>query len=149
MDKLIQQINSNFNQDIKLDKMREILENYTCDDWIKYVNFQTETYNKNIVYLNDNFKIIVISWKNGQESPIHDHPNNGCLMKVISGSLIETKFIKNDNDNSLHKSKVTIINTNEISYIEGNKILHKINTCEDSVSIHIYSPSNYVPQIIS
>ena len=41
---------------------------------------------------NELFEIIIISWNYNQKSPIHNHPENGCLMKILKGSLTEEKY---------------------------------------------------------
>ena len=117
----------------------ELLEKYVTKsiiDWRKYVIFNKYNYNKNIIYRNTIFEIIIISWLPGQYTSLHGHPENGCLMKVLYGTLNETLLI-----NKTYKE--TIINTNEVMFIKNNKhiISNVSNKC--SISIHIYSPPNY------
>ena len=33
------------------------------------------------------YDIYIISWKRSQRTKIHDHPIQGCLMKVLNGRL--------------------------------------------------------------
>jgi len=117
----------------------ELLEKYVTKsiiDWRKYVIFNKYNYNKNIIYRNTIFEIIIISWLPGQYTSLHGHPENGCLMKVLYGTLNETLLNKKT-------YKETMINTNEVMFIKNNKhiISNVSNKC--SISIHIYSPPNY------
>ena len=57
-----------------------------CNDWEQHVKFDDRTYCKNILYRDDHIECILIGWLPGQASPLHGHPENGCLMRVLSGS---------------------------------------------------------------
>ena len=106
-------------------------------NWRDYIIFNNYKYSKNIIYRNTIFEIIMISWLPGQNTRLHGHPKNGCLMKVLYGSLNEVTFINNK------KYTETKINTNDITFIKNNK--HIISNVSDKccISIHIYSPPNY------
>ena len=106
-------------------------------NWRDYIIFNNYKYSKNIIYRNTIFEIIMISWLPGQYTKLHEHPKNGCLMKVLYGTLNEILFSTNKTYTE------TKINTNEITFIKNNKhIISNIsNKC--SISIHIYSPPNY------
>ena len=49
----------------------------------KYKNFGDKTYQRNLVLKNTEVSIMILCWKPGQKSPIHNHPNQGCIMKII------------------------------------------------------------------
>jgi len=87
--------------------------------------------------------MIIICWNSNQSSKIHDHPDNGCLLKVLQGSLTEYNYKFNDND--LQIKNCNKLNVNDIGYQEGSTGLHKI--CNENnnkvISLHIYSPPNY------
>jgi hypothetical protein len=93
---------------------------------------QTKPYQKTLLFRNEHFDVYQINWTKNSETPIHCHPKNGCLLKVVSGLLEETKY----NDNEI----ISIYNKNDISYIDDSLGKHKIKALEDSISIHIYSP---------
>jgi hypothetical protein len=94
---------------------------------------QTKPYQKTLLFRNEHFDVYQINWTKNSETPIHCHPKNGCLLKVVSGVLEETKY---NNKEEI----VSIYNKNDISYIDDNLGKHKIKALEDSISIHIYSP---------
>jgi hypothetical protein len=96
---------------------------------------QTKPYQKTLLFRNEHFDVYQINWSIYSETPIHCHPKNGCLLKVVSGLLEETKY----ND----KEIVSIYNKNDISYIDDSIGKHKIKALEDSISIHIYSPPKF------
>jgi len=107
-------------------------------DWTKYAKIDENNYNKNCIYKDEDFEITVITWYKNQSTNMHKHPSNGCLMKVLLGSLTEQKFLS---DNSI---SINTLNTNDISYIHDKYAKHKIyNNNNLSVSLHIYSPPNF------
>jgi hypothetical protein len=58
---------------------------------------------------------------------------------VLSGSLKESLYTYN-----LIPQNETIINKNYVSFIDNHIGLHKIEALGYSVSLHIYSPPNYI-----
>jgi len=48
-------------------------------------------------------------------SPIHDHPCNGCWMRVLCGSVVETRYARDAATNKLK-------NTGECAAVEGDVI---------------------------
>lgn len=124
-----------------LSSLSDILLKYSGDDWKEHISLSNFSYNKKILYSNDVIDIVLISWNNNQSTKIHDHPDNGCLMRVMKGELIENIYT-----NDLTYLKKNILKKNNCSYLEKNYILHNISNCNDvSVSLHIYSPPNYKP----
>lgn len=107
---------------------------------------------------NDLFELILICWDKNQTSPIHNHPENGCILKVLQGELTEDVYVR-ENIDTLHSevldktylhTKTRINPTNSISYMCGDDVIHKIsntNLNEDemcqTVSLHIYSPPKF------
>ena len=134
----------------KLCQLRNLLEKYDGTDWLNYVEFNDTKYTRNIAFRNDFIDIMVICWNVRQSSGIHDHPDNGCLLKLLDGRLTEDIYMINDINNSSSKSfklvKTKQLDKNQISYIQGKSGLHCISNNDDivkTISLHIYSPSNY------
>ena len=144
------QLLTEFNNGKTLSQLHHILNQYDGNDWKNYVQFNDTKYNRIKIptLLSDNqiFEIIIICWKKDQQSQIHDHPENGCLLKLLDGKLQETKYKKYED--SLYPTDTNIFDLNEpnnTSYLCGKFGLHSIKALENSVSIHIYSPINYIP----
>lgn len=49
-------------------------------------------YTRNLVMECDLFTIICLVWNPDKESPIHDHPCDGCWVRVLEGNVQETVF---------------------------------------------------------
>jgi len=166
---LFDQIKNELEKGNSLCKLLSVLELYAGDDW-KQFGFSETSYKRNLINSCDLFELFVICWKPLQQSPIHDHPDSGCIAKVVQGSLEEKCYSllsnveKKENPESLknpeslenpENSKCKIIfqrtlKTGDMAYQQGKRGLHQIQNSslnENSVSIHIYSPPNYVPKI--
>ena len=44
------------------------------------------------LYRNNDFEILLINWDKHQGSPIHNHADNGCVLKMMKGELFEKRF---------------------------------------------------------
>jgi Cysteine dioxygenase type I len=121
---------------VNVEIFRDKFLNSQLEGFDKYVQFKTDNYNSITLYSTDKFEIRLLCWKPFQATSKHPHPQNGCLMKILEGGLIEEKFTDN-----------TTIETNykkgDVGYIKGmeSHILRNVET--DSVSLHIYSPSGF------
>lgn len=138
---LINNINNNINNCTNLQELDNILHSSSGKDWKNYVVKDINNYYKNLVYRNDNYEIYIITWNINAETRIHDHPDKGCLVKVLEGELIENEYYYDKQDNNINLINVNVLNINDISFKISNDILHKIinktnNVC---VSMHIYS----------
>jgi cysteine dioxygenase len=134
---------SNLNE-INLEKIENILKQYNGLDWNKYINIDKSDYNKKLIYKNNNFELFIITWMPNNGSKIHDHSSNGCILKILKGSLTEKRY-----NNNLQHIKTNIIYKNNISFISNKICYHSINNNNKSISVslHIYSPSNYIANI--
>lgn len=102
--------------------------------------FNFKKYNKIKLseFSNDLFEIVLICWDEKSETRIHDHPDNGCILYLMDGSLEEELY-----NTSLIMIKTTIYKPKNISYMDNKKGYHKIKCLKKAISLHIYSPPNY------
>jgi len=103
-------------------------------------NFMSDNiYERKIIYNSDKFDIILIDWETNSYTKIHDHPDKGCIVKVLdNGILYEENFDKN-----LYLININILKKNDIGYKIGNNILHRIICKKNAKSLHIYIPGNF------
>lgn len=131
-------------------KAEQIVKGYSGDDWKQFVKFDPERYNRIRVYYGESFDIWLICWGIGQGSSVHDHPKNGCIQKVLQGELEETRYIKKRDDRYC-KWKRRIYTEGGVGYISGKSGVHMLKNIGDvdAVTLHLYSPPNYIPKIIT
>jgi cysteine dioxygenase len=77
-----------------LDELTSELEDLDidCDDVAEYVRFSERGYMRNLVHGGPWYNVLVLCWKNGQRSPIHDHAGSSCGVRVLRGTATETLF---------------------------------------------------------
>lgn len=112
-------------------------------DYNKYISFSDLNYKRNLICSSNCVDIYLICWKKGQKSKIHDHPEKGCIMYVLSGKLTENIYHRDFNEKLSYISS-KILNENDVAYNFGIKILHQIIAESDTMSLHIYH-KGYVP----
>lgn len=144
LDELFIETNKKFSVTRSLEHCKDLLTIYNSDDWKQYVEYSDMHYKRNHISKNDDLEFILICWLPNQGSIIHDHPDNGCLVKVIQGVLKEDIYVSDNNESYTYTH--TIYNEQGyISYMEKSRVVHKISNPTDmpSVSLHIYSPPKF------
>jgi cysteine dioxygenase len=147
-DKLIDELTLNLNDSINIISLydsNELIKHYPNDE--EFNNHKnTYGYYKKLIYSNDKFELYLIFWSPYASSPIHDHPEQGCVMKLLSGQLIEEVFI--NKNNIIKFDHRNIIYINDINNRYGNEIVHRILNLDNfSVSLHLYFPPKFKQNI--
>lgn len=136
LDILIEKLKQNLDTNTNVLTVKYLLQSYDNKDWKKYIKVDDNEFNKIILYQNDVFELILICWGKGAETPIHYHPKNGCLLKVLEGELTETIYLEGN-------SRVNILTPSDIGYMHDDIGQHKITVSNDSFSLHLYSPPEF------
>lgn len=61
-------------------------------DLERFARFHPERYQRNLAHSGPAYQALVLCWRNGQRSPIHDHSGSSCAVKVMLGAATETVF---------------------------------------------------------
>jgi cysteine dioxygenase len=101
------------------------------------------TYKRSLLYNDNNIDVYLIGWSANQASRIHDHPDNGCVLRVLRNEVSEETYIRRDA--GIEKLSHKNLKVGETGHIKKNTILHRIinETNEKTLSLHVYSPPNY------
>jgi cysteine dioxygenase len=104
-----------------------------------YILFTEDRYARNLVFKCPDFECLVLCWRPGQRSPIHDHGNSICAVYPIDGVLSADSYrktanghIRADYSEDLKPGSVLSIQTTEI---------HQVSNLQDSadlISLHFY-----------
>ncbi|GAB7351203.1 hypothetical protein MBLNU459_g1643t1 [Dothideomycetes sp. NU459] len=139
--------------DVDPDHLKALMEKYTSnpDEWTRYAGADpSRNYTRNLVdNVNGRANLVLIVWNPGKGSPIHDHANAHCVMKILKGSLTETMFHIPDAHHQpgtpLETKKETIYSPDQVAYISDKIGLHRISNPDphsNAVSLHLYTPPN-------
>ncbi len=130
-----------FEQRISLDELTDHLDDDSIsrDLLADHIHFSDERYSRNLLAYGPQFYALVLCWKPGQASPIHDHKGASCGVRVIEGVATETSFGW-QGDRLIEKS-ITTMNAGEVCGSFDDDI-HEIRNYGDTnlVTLHIYSP---------
>lgn len=88
---------------------------------------------------------MVLVWSPGKGSLIHDHADAHCLMRILKGTLKETRYALPAPATQPHVIKETTYRANQVTYMSDELGLHKISNPhpdELAVSLHLYTPPN-------
>ncbi|KAI1774928.1 RmlC-like cupin domain-containing protein [Hypoxylon cercidicola] len=136
--------------DVDVEDLTHIMERYISNekDWSRYALANPDmAYTRNLVDEgNGKANLLVLVWTPGKASPIHDHGNAHCLMKILHGSLTETRYEFPDSDTSgpmRLKSERVLVN-NAVAYMADELGLHRVSNqgSNYAVSLHLYTPPN-------
>ena len=64
----------------------------TIDDVKRWVRFDDSGYQRNLMWESEHYEALVLCWKPGQRSPIHDHAGSVCGLTVLQGRLTKTLY---------------------------------------------------------
>ena len=141
---LIEKINEKlYLKDMNVLKCFNLMKDYKFDlnkyknQFDSLIDINVPNYYKYTIFQNDIFELILIRWDKDFESNFHNHPNNGCILKVIEGEIIENRSIDNQS------YQVTNLKKDNIGFMHDILGSHKIKALDTSYTLHLYSPPNY------
>jgi cysteine dioxygenase len=115
---------------------------FTADNLAPYLIFRPERYVRNLLYTGPAYQALVLCWRNGQRSPIHNHRGSNCGVKVLRGIATETLFRKAPNGLIVPVSSRDLPTGHVCA--SSDEDVHQISNLQaghaDLVTLHVYSP---------
>eukprot|EP00744_Colponema_vietnamica_P003009 GILI01004661.1.p1 GENE.GILI01004661.1~~GILI01004661.1.p1 ORF type:complete len:234 (+),score=37.46 GILI01004661.1:63-764(+) len=133
-------------QDHMFDAVTDLLERYdsSLGDWKKYAYFDEGRYTRNLVATDQKtYTLILLCWAKGQGSPVHDHPCDGCFVRVVDGAIRETRYENKIGCGTLREISCKQFQEGQVTYITDDLGLHKMenpNSDKETVTLHLYTP---------
>ena len=124
-----------------LESCEDLLENYIASDYVSLLYKKTEYnsfgYKRIHIYGTIHIDIFLIIWRPYSISPLHGHSNGGCIMKVLTNELKESRYDTNEE----RICSESIMKERNVDYIEGDVIQHIVSNPTDtySISLHVYA----------
>jgi len=107
-----------------------------------YVNFGAKTYRRNLICESNWYELLCICWRSGQRSPIHDHAESTCGLRIIQGVCTETVFESAPNG-QIKAVCSTDFESGHVCATQDDDV-HQISNLQpegtDLVTLHVYSP---------
>lgn len=112
-------------------------------DWLPYSHFDAHKYTRNLIASGrgNRFGLMVLAWGAGQASPIHDHAESHCVMRVLEGRLVEELYAVREGKAELERQSELV--TGGVAYIHDRIGWHRVRNAspkEKALSLHLYAP---------
>jgi cysteine dioxygenase len=112
------------------------------DELRPYVGFKEGTYARHRVHLGRHAELLVLCWRPGQRTPIHDHDGSFGAVRVLQGVMWETLFEMDACDGLVYKSArewtpghVTGADVPDIHQLGNSDV-----SGQDLITLHLYAP---------
>jgi cysteine dioxygenase len=137
----------------KLEALREVPSLEDLNAWLgevrvrredlrPYMGFKAGTYARHRVFRNDYAELLVLCWRPGQRTPIHDHNGSHGAVRVCEGIMWETMFALNERQELYYqtarewmKGGVTGASVPDIHQLGNPEV-----SGQDLVTLHLYAP---------
>lgn len=120
-----------------------LLENQiSIDDVTNACVFDEQRYQRNKIGTSAWYDLLVICWRPGQATAIHDHTDSSCGFKILTGTATEVVYEKAESSEFVRPVRKSAYAAGELCLAQDLDI-HKISNdsaTEDLVTLHIYSP---------
>lgn len=125
-------------------KLRELLtgSDVTYEDVAPFAEFSEMGYTRKLICEGPWYHMLVLSWRSGQRSPIHNHAESTCGLKILKGIATETIF--EETPSSQIKPITSIDLAEGLVCASQDADTHQVSNVQapgqDLVTLHIYSP---------
>lgn len=114
----------------------------TRDELNDHIIFAEDRYQRNLLHLGSGYVALVLCWRSGQASPIHDHAGSACGVRVIEGIASETRYERGP-DGRLSEASRTTFDAGHVcgSYDADIHVMHNEQPAgQNLVTLHVYTP---------
>ncbi len=114
----------------------------SLEDVAEFVRFGERGYLRNLVCEGPWYHLLVLCWRSGQRSPIHNHAGSTCGFKVLTGDVTETRFEMTP-AKIVHPVSAHPMSPGDLA-VTADAEVHQMSNLQasgmDVVTLHIYSP---------
>ena len=106
----------------------------------KSIKSASDDYCRNTLIKTENFEIVAIIWRPGQDTPIHDHVGSDCAFLILKGESTETIYDLDERGKPFPISK-RIYRPGEVCAADEPDI-HRVSndTQTELINLHVYTP---------
>ena len=115
--------------------------NVERDDMVEACKFSTQNYARNEIAKSPWYQLLVICWRSGQCSKIHDHRGSACGVRVVDGFATETLYeetapglVRPVSELQHSRGEVCVTSDADIHLITNEQ------ADQDLITLHLYSP---------
>jgi cysteine dioxygenase len=128
-------------KEMKLPDLRRFISSLKVErrEIERHIAFTEERYARNLIYKCPDFECLVLCWRPGQRSPIHDHANSICTVYTVEGLLSADNYRKTANGH-IRADYSADFGPGSVLSIQTTEI-HQVSNLQDSanlISLHFY-----------
>ena len=111
------------------------------DDVRQYLVFGHDHYRRNLMHAAAAYHALILCWRAGQRSPIHDHRGSSCAVRVLKGVATESQF-ERTKDGLVYPTLTRRLAAGSVcaSQDDDTHQMSNLQSGLDLVTMHIYSP---------
>ena len=104
------------------------------------IGYTDDGYQRNVIKKTENYELVAICWKPGQDTPIHDHVGSDCAFLIVSGVSTETIYETNEDGLAYPISDRRYMPGEVCAAAEPD--IHRISNEESNnlINLHVYTP---------
>ncbi len=112
------------------------------NDVAEFAHFSEDRYLRNLIHEGEHYHLLVLCWRSGQRSPIHDHAGSTCGLRILRGTATETVFERSPS--GLSKPVCSKDYCESDVSVSSDDFIHQVSNLQaegqDLVTLHVYSP---------
>jgi len=129
---------------LSIDEIQQLLSAFASDTakLAQFERFDETSYCRNRIFRNDTLDLLLLCWKPGQRTPIHDHSGSTCGVYVVKGEATEIGFSPSGSGvllprdcKQLHQGDITV-SIDSDAHMVANFAANQ----SELVTLHCYSP---------
>ena len=104
------------------------------------IGYSDDGYQRNVIKSTENYELVAICWKPGQDTPIHDHVGSDCAFLIASGVSTETVYETNEEGLAYPVSGRRYMPGEVCAAAEPD--IHRVSNEESTnlINLHVYTP---------
>lgn len=113
--------------------------NPAADELASHEQFDAARYRRNTVREATGYQVLVLCWRPGQRSPVHNHAGSACGVRILKGTAAETLYDVRDPDRPL-PTATRLLRPGAVT-TSFDRDAHRITALvEPLVTLHVYNP---------
>jgi cysteine dioxygenase len=133
-----------YTHDVPIADLVELLKDLeVCvDDVAPCVAFDGDHYKRNLLSIGDGYAALIMCWRPGQQSTIHDHRGSACAVKVLRGVASETRFERGADGMLTEGARATFHEGSVCGSYDADihVLANRATDDTDLVTLHVYTP---------
>ncbi len=136
-----------FEGPIGLDDLRQLMARLQLsdDELQTFTLFDACNYRRNQIRRTEDYELVLICWRPGQASPIHDHAGCACVFRVLEGTGEETVYVPESDEPGAsvsYRPAATSCHAGGALCASFDADIHKVSNPgpHNLCTLHVYSP---------